>query len=772
MVANGPVIRAAGCKGAVAITPRDRLAADMNGTGGTQGSAAATWTRRDFVSRSAAMAAVSGVIGSAHLVGASTTATTPKPLRPRPERYRAVSWWLTFEDLAWPNSELQTKIQRRADACAASAVNCCLIFGAHFRWDFLPLWSRLHDLLHTIAGELHQRNILLFDHHSSVLTHRPRDAAGARAIWQRNRHHVPFYPSAEAAATWEINGSRLNDWRMRDVQTGDAVFLPAYEAEQYCMNHPAFRAAYADYVRRLLAETGIDGLMSDDGIFYADWRACACQHCRARFQREYGHELPPVSDTSFWGNRRSAAFRDWIELRFRSSGEFLEGVRAVLPKGFPLLTCCSSSDGHALPAYGMSYQDFIRSCDHVLLEMVGSTPGTNGTWDNRIPSQMLHLGIAAEHRVPCFGLGYGFFPDTAFFIWALNKFLGSDCWFSTLKGRLNASSEQLAALADDPALVAEGFRWEQAHPQLFRGEVDTDLAVLFSRSTRDFYGQVAADYTADFQATCLQLMRRSISYVVVTRVPESGRVRRLVLSSAICLSPQERRAIDAFLAAGGTVLAVGPCGFCDARGNPAELPWLAEKGLPVEWIDPPRTGGFPPYKHYRTAVAVAEGRVTDASRRTDQDGWYQVAASKGRLLWRPERMAAKGVADAVTSWVNAGAAPAALDVRALPASWQSRRFRDGNRWLIHALPGKVGVVLHASLRDQMSQQGVIETLQFRPVSGTLTLSAAASLQRVTLHSPDLPEPRAATRNAQNDWSIDLEGVRRYFVVEVVAAGAG
>jgi hypothetical protein len=110
-------------------------------------------------------------------------------------------------------------------------------------------------------------------------------------------------------------------------------------------------------------------------------------------------------------------------------------VRAALPAGFPLLTCCSTSDGPTLPALGMSYQDFIRSCDHVLLEMVGSTPSINGTWDSSIPSQLLHLGIARDAGVPCLGLGYGFFKDTAFFTWELNKLLGSDCQFSTLKGR-------------------------------------------------------------------------------------------------------------------------------------------------------------------------------------------------------------------------------------------------------------------------------------------------------------------------------------------------
>ena len=679
-------------------------------------------------------------------------------------RYRAVSWWLTFDDLAWPNSDLHDAIRRRADRCAASGVNCCLVFGAHFRWDFLPLWSRLHDLLRTIAVELHERKILLFDHHSSVLTHRPRNAAEVMNIVRRNRHHVPFYPSHEAAATWEFAGSRLNDWRMLDVETGQPVYLPAYDAEQFCMNHPAFRAAYGQYVQRLVKETGIDGLMSDDGIFYAGWRACSCPHCRERFRRDHGHELPPTTDAGFWGNRSSAAFRDWIEMRFRSSGDFLAGVRATLGPAFPLVTCCSSSDGHALPAYGMSYQDFIRSCDHVLLEMVGSTPSPAGTWDDRIPSQLLHLGLAQEHRLPCFGLAYGFFPDTAFFSWALNKFLGSDCWFSTLKGRLGAAAAQLATLADDSELVGEGFLWERAHPQLFAGQPDTDIAVMFSRATRDFYGQVADDYTSDYHTVCLQLMRAGLTFDVVTTVPRGAQIRRLVLASVVCLSAEERAALGKFLRGGGTVIATGPCGFCDERANPAAEPWLRTLGLAVEWNDPPRVGGFPPYQQLKTPVPLAQCRVTLGSQSAAPDGWHEVAVGQGRLFWHPERFARSKIAPgAITRLPRRPDDP--VELHGLPASWRARRFRAGNRWLVHCLPARVGTVLHPTLKNQMGQQPIIERLDFTPLETELTLKAATPLAGVVLHSPDLPQAIPAQRDPLGVWRVKTTGVRRYFILE-------
>jgi hypothetical protein len=665
--------------------------------------------------------------------------------------------------MTWPNDELMDHIRRRADSCAANGVNCAIVFGAHFRWDFMPLWGRLHDMLHYVAEQLHERQIVLFDHHSSVLTHRPRNREEALNIWRRNRHHVPFYPSNETAATWEFNGSRLNDWRMLDVATGQPGYLPAYNAEEFCMNNPAFRDAYCKYVKQLREQTGIDGLMSDDAVFYSGWQSCSCKHCQERFQKTYGRRLPPVSDTTFWGNRRSEAFADWIEMRFQSSSDHLAAVQKALPAGFPFLSCCSSSDGPNMPALGMSYQDFIRSCNLVLLEMVGNTPSAAGTWDARVPSQMLHLGISSDHHANCFGLGYGFFPDTAFFVWALNKFLGSDCWVSSLKGRLNAPQAQLDALADDSELVGEGYRWEKAHPRLFTGEVDTDVAVLFSRSTRDYYGQCAADYVNDYQAACLELLRAGISYDVVTEIPEPGRRRQLVLSAVTCLSSAERARLARFMEGGGTVLALGPTGHYDQRARPVPRGWLEEFGISVELAEPPRPAGFPPGKQIPQPVEVARCTPSEATRKQMRDGWFR----QGRLVWRPERVTDAGAARALTAVLESASKPSII-LQGLPADWRMRQYRDGKRWLIHLIPAQIGTVFHPTLQNQFARERVIESLRYTPLAARLVLQSASALRSVVLHSPDLAEPRAAKPGAGNAWTVDPADVKRYFVLECLA----
>ncbi len=727
------------------------------------------WTRRAFMqSLGGIMAATSLLPGAAWAAAPAggQVATLPAPVPSRP-RYRAVSWWLNWDDLAWPNPELMDKIRRRADTCATNGVNCCIIFGAHLRWDFLPVWGRLHDEIRFIADELHQRQILLFDHHSAGVVQRPRTPAEALNVWHRNRHHLPFYPNYDEAATWQFAGSHLNDWRMLDVDTAKPVYLPAYNAEQFCPNHPGFQSAYQTYVRRLLADTGIDGLMSDDAIFYADWHACGCHYCRLRFQQDYGHTLPPVADTTFWGNRRAPAFRDWITLRYHSTRDFLGLVRAAVPAGFPLLTCCSSSDNYYLPGFGMSYQDFIQNCNHVMLEMCGSTPTLQGTWDDRVPSQLLHLAIARAHAAPCFGLGYGFFPDTAFFIWAVNKFLGSDCWFSTLKGRLDVSPAELAGLADDPELVGEGYRWEMAHPDLFRGEVVAPVAILFSRATRDFYGEVPGDYANDYNATCSTLMQANVAAAVHAEIPVFGQTKVLFLSSVMCLSQDERAALEAFMTAGGAVVATGPTGYYDATGIRSPQPWLETLGLAVALVEPARPGRFPPYQNFPKPVSLATCRLAGSVVAQTQAGWLRQSMGRGWFFWRPERLAQPALAASVITLL-ALHQPAAFTLAGFPAIWRTRSYRDGNRLLIHALPADVGTVLHPTLQNHFNQERLVQALHYAPLNGSLILSPTTPGTAVWLHSPDLPAARPAQPLAGGAWSVDATLVSRYFILECVA----
>jgi hypothetical protein len=88
---------------------------------------------------------------------------------------------------------------------------------------------------------------------------------------------------------------------------------------------------------------------------------------------------------------------------------------------------------------------------------------------------------------------------------------------------------------------------------------------------------------------------------------------------------------------------------------------------------------------------------------------------------------------------------------------------------VHGLPARVGIRLHPALRDQMSDKHIIAHLRYR-TADAMTVRAAPRPKRVTLYSPDLPKPRRINlRAASHDdmVRIDLSGIRRYYIVEMV-----
>jgi hypothetical protein len=697
------------------------------------------------------------------------------PKQGKSERYRAISWWLTWDDLRWPDRDVEEKIKRRADAAAAAKVNLAIIFGAHCRWDFMPMWDRLHDLMATIARTLHDRDILLFDHHSSVAVERPRTADERWKLWEQHRHHLLYYPSIAEAADWKYASQPMNEWRMIDVETGDPMFISRYLIEEFCINNEDYRRAYQSYVQRLVSDTGIDGLMSDDGIFYGGWNACGCHWCRKKFREQYGHELPTVDDRSFWGNLENEAFKDWITMRFQSTSENLGSVQAALPVGFPLMTCCSSSDSQSAPVTGLTYQEFIKSSNMVMLEMAGSSPDMDGTWDGRIASQLLHYDIARRAKSTCFGLGYGFFPDTAFFIWVLNKFLGSDTWFSTLKGRLKLPSSELGFLADDPELVGEGFRWEADHPELFGGSPDSRIAVLFSRNTRDYYGRTYDDYVHEYHEACRQLMTRGYTFDVITDLDHAAEYRLLVLSSVVCLSATEQASLDTYLHEGGAVLSAGPLGIRGGRGRQTDACWSSKYGLIYDVEEREMMSGFPPFQDDvgKASVAIirAEGMssgLTDVS--DDGSGCFGLKTDRGSLYARAARLTAEPLEKESLDLIEAkDGENRKISVQHLPKGWYIRIFVDGNRLLLHGVPGTVGTVANERLRGcyNWTNQDVIEQIVYSPLSsGDLVLSALEKPERITVHSPDLSAPRKIRGEDGASIQVDLSGIRRYFIVEI------
>ena len=583
-------------------------------------------------------------------------------------RHRLVNWWIKWQDLNYPNADTLDSIRRRAEKIAQASVTAVILFGAHFRWDYLPYFTILHDYIAAVAEELHKYGIKLYDRHSVNLVHRYDTREEMRHVMLHSGPHLPFSPSREAAASWEYKGKRLNDWRMIDVRDRSVLYYPQYAAEGFCYRNPEFLDAYTDYAGRLVSDTGIDGISAEDPVHYMHYISCACPHCRAELKRRTGMDLPPIDDRGFWGNWDSPAWREWIDLRYEAGKEFFEHLRPALPAEFRITTCGANSASPSSNGKASDARKFLAGSNYVNSEMSGNTPPykhdpvtVNFAISDRVIGASHHLAAARERGVRCFTTGYGFTEPSANIIWAVNKIMDLDCCFSTLKARLGLPDHMLDALPTEADVIGKAFGFEKAHPALFEGTQIGQLGVYFSYETRNhtYFGNLDKGYYKDYSKTLQCLFRAGISAHTVFRFPENAEEYPLiVLSSAAKMTDGEIRALRTYLSAGGKVIVTGPTPLSCCQ-NTWKLPasptlddpksffstiangvyhraaeWITKTELPPSTDDPKWQN--PEEGLYYSPARVSDGTVTDEflalCRRFMKPMPIRVLSSEGYLI--------------------------------------------------------------------------------------------------------------------------------------------
>jgi hypothetical protein len=667
------------------------------------------------------------------------------------------SWWLLWEDLLFPEEGTEKKIIQRAEKFQEAGINTVIIFGCHFRWDYIYNWERLHQLLSFIIKTCHKQGIKVFDHHSANLIHRVNSLDDYQNVNIKNRHHVPFFPSREFADTITFNGHKLNNFRMVSVQNNSPCYLDAYNAEIFCMNNTDYVDAYKKYIEKLL-ETGIDGLMCDDIIYYPGWDGCGCKYCREKFKNQYGHDLPPATDEDFWGNYESPAFKDWINMRYHDSADFLASVREVVGMDFPLMSCCSNSSSKSLDGFGMSVKIMSKSLNNIMLEICDEIVSENLDFHVQIPNFMLHKAIADKHGYPNIGLGYAHNPDSAFVIWAFNKIFGSSAWISTLTGRFGVAEEVRKTIPEEAEIIEKTFNFEKENEYLFCGKSSAELAVMFSQSNLMFNGSSQANYARPWHDITTELFKRNIQFDIVLNIPSPDKYPVLLLSNFDCVSSETSNELLKYMKNGGIVIASGLLGFRDEYGVLKEKSFLSDLGTEFrngqfDW-NVPAADLFDPIKRY-VKNSISSYDIYHNDTKIDDDQWI----SSDSLYWSP-KITITDVLDKVKTFLPSN------NIEILcPAGWIYRIFfdTDKDRYLIHFLTSNIEAVPYKNFKNTISNQPVIEKLNYE--SGSGGISIYTSKTQATLHSPDLSESINLKRNEER-FNFDLNEIERYFIVEV------
>ena len=679
---------------------------------------------------------------------------------------RIVSWWIQWNDLNWPNADTLDAIRRRADLMAESNASTAIVFGTHFRWDWMPYWEILHDYLAAVADELHQRGLKLFDHHSTVLVHRYDTREEMREVILHSQPHLPFSPSRAAAATWEFHGRRLNDWRTVDTVTRQVLYYPQYTAEGFCHRNPEFVDSYCEYVKKLLADTHVDGLMCDDAQHFMHYRSCACPVCLAAFRERAGIELPTAEDASFWGSWDNPAWKMWIDLRYEATTEFERAVRSVLPPGFPRMSCSINSANAVSPCSGNDAVRFLAGgCTRQNLEICGNTPPYKHdpeTWNQPLITHFVsasyNAAAAKKHHARCYGIGYGFVEATADIVWAVNKCLGADCWFSTLKGRLGLPPSELAKLPDDFTPARRAFGFEKAHPELFDAEPVFQAGVFFSRETRDhtLFGGMADGVAADFTRTVELLAHAGISAGTVLEMPEdTAEYGLLVVPGAAALTDDEAERLRRFADAGGKVLVTGPCGLAECAS-----PWKLGGTVGARfWDYVPETVGKGPGVMRWTQERVPAPDLTGAD-------WREVRPG---VFYHPGRLPDEKLAASLLERVRAFLRPLPVELRHTEGYLASIHRTKSGAFVAHLLAADFDTDIDHRLDEMRTHRSGVNFLdRVEPVGVPAWIEAATDLQ-AEVFTPFDDRPAKVTRGADGVLRISLPEKCAYCIVQLSAA---
>lgn len=544
--------------------------------------------RRKFIQMSALSAAGLGVAnsfpalyaGGLHLPhnGNTTGLSGASAFIPN----RAASWWCIMEDLQWPQKKITDRIKRRAEGFASAGIDTAIIFGFGLRFDFSNYFGQVHGYFANVAEELHKHRIKLMDHYSCNEIERPRNDAESKKMHQFQRHTILLYHDPIAAKYAQYEGHFFNDLCEVDLRDGSRGYAPQYQFETFCHNNPGFLDMHQKYLQRLLKEVPIDGIEVDDMCNYPGPTTCGCKYCRERFKKDYGHEISPFGEKSFWGdtsketlewgNYENPVFRDWLRMKIDSVADHLKLIKQTIGEK-PLMTCCSNTGPIILNILSLDLEKLAPHLDFFMLENVGINV-YNANWIE-MDAEALHQKDIAEKRgkAPAMALSYTIYEPGAYFGWALSRFWGVANWSSTLNGRLIEDPADAMEMED---VISKSNNWEKQYSNLnYRDGSDVaEVRLVYNRYCKEngWRTKDGHEHWDSAAAWSEQLVKNNVGYRFV-RYEELGDAIELgkentplIVDSVGCVSDKQLGVIKTYLSKGGIAWLALPFGTHDEKG--------------------------------------------------------------------------------------------------------------------------------------------------------------------------------------------------------------
>jgi|WetSurMetagenome_2_1015567.scaffolds.fasta_scaffold00496_19 hypothetical protein len=505
---------------------------------------------------------------------------------------RTASWWCTLEDILWSQKKIVDKIKQRAEAFANAGIDTAINFGFHIRFDFSNYFGQLHGYYANVCEELHKYDIKFMDHYSCNHVERPRGEDEFKKLHKGQRHHILLFHDPVAAEYAQYEGHYFKDICEVDLRDGSRGYARQYQMEVFCHNNPGFLDMHEKYLKRLMREVPFDGIEVDDMCDYAGLTTCGCSYCRARFKKEYGHEIPPFGDSSFWGdttqgmllwgNYENPVFREWIQMKIDSVADHIKLVKSIIGEK-PLMTCCSNTGPIVLNSIALNLERMAPHLDLFMLENVGI--GIESVNWIKMDAEALQQKDIAEKRgnAPAMALSYTIYNKGGYLGWCLSRFWGASNWSSTLNQRLEEDPADAMEIED---IIGPFNKWEIENSNLnyTDGKDLAEVRLVSSSFCRDngWRGKDGSEQWDMVKEWSVTMVKNNIGYRFVRSVELSDadalckENTPLVLDSLGCVSDNQFAAIKTYLSKGGKVWLNLPFGTHNEKGYKRTIPLSEE----------------------------------------------------------------------------------------------------------------------------------------------------------------------------------------------------
>ena len=340
-----------------------------------------------------------------------------------------------------------------------------------------------------------------------------------------------------------------------------------------CPINPIFKDGYFfPYILEHLRITDLDGLMVDEITFHRH-NFCNCIYCREAFTKTTNLVLPDDETSPLLRNRSSRLWKAWIEWRKHAIAQWRIDLSKAIQEINPNFCNIQYYSEGGFIRDGASYEqggDLALSARS--MDFLGTEIMSRDVWDNyryNFSSRHLYNSLNETFHSPVFGLVYPIGQiNYAILGWAMNNMVGQVTWSMVdFKG-----ADQMNRYTG----WKENMNNRSARPF-------ADIAIIFSRRTRDWSPENKNTYPEEIMGTSQLLTALHIQHTVILDDAllnqDLSRFRVLLAPGMECISDEEVDELKGFVLNGGTLYITGDAGGFTSYGEPRTRPAFAD------WFD-------------------------------------------------------------------------------------------------------------------------------------------------------------------------------------------